>query len=238
MRSFVFDVRITDDTHDVPTVKVMKTATAECVSAEHPESGDDREDSKACFEREVVPLRAELVRAAARLTKGGADAEDLVQDALLRAYRSYGTFTPGSNARAWMHQILRNTWISKHRAAQRRVTEVPMDGLAEPLGDGPGARAAQSAELTSLAAQPDTEVKAAMAALNADFRMVVYLADVEGRPYAEIADMMDTPVGTVMSRLHRGRRQLRLLLGDAARCRRLVGIPQRAHPVEGLRAAG
>ena len=215
----------------------MKPATGERVSVERRKTADDHDDLKACFEREVVPLRAELVRAAARLTNGGADAEDLVQDALLRAYRSYGTFSPGTNARAWMHQILRNTWINTYRAAQRRVTEVPMEGLAVPLG-GAGTRAALSAELTSLAAQPDTEVKAAMAALNADFRMVVFLADVEGRPYAEIADMMDTPVGTVMSRLHRGRRQLRLLLGDAARCRRLVGAPQRAHPMDGLRAAG
>ncbi|MDZ4234360.1 MAG: sigma-70 family RNA polymerase sigma factor [Dietzia sp.] len=188
----------------------------------------------------MAPLRAELLRAAARLTNRGSDAEDLVQDALLRAYRGYGTFSPGTNARAWMHQILKNTWINNYRAAQRRVTEVPMDGVAEQCGDGadPAPTVSRSAELTLIAAQPDTEVQAAMATLNDEFRMVVYLADVEGHSYAEIAEVMDTPVGTVISRLHRARRRLRVLLGDAARRRRLIEAPERLRPVDSLPAAG
>ncbi|MCV7154934.1 sigma-70 family RNA polymerase sigma factor [Mycobacterium pyrenivorans] len=218
----------------------MRSITGQGVSVQSSSAPDECEELRACFEREVVPLRAELLRAASRLTNRGAYAEDLVQDALLRAYRSYGTFSPGTNARAWMHQILKNTWINNYRAAQRRVTEVPMDAVAEQCGGGadPAPTGSRSAELTLIAAQPDTEVQAAMATLNDEFRMVVYLADVEGHSYAEIAEVMDTPVGTVMSRLHRARRQLRVLLGDAARRRRLIEAPERLRPVDSLPAAG
>jgi RNA polymerase sigma-70 factor (ECF subfamily) len=176
-----------------------------------------------CFTRDVVPLRAELLREALRLTHRGADAEDLVQDTVLRAYRSFGTFRPGTNVRAWMYRILKNTWISNYRASQRRLTEVPMEELTEEPVDGVGQQSGIAPpELTVIAAQPDTEVQSAMAALSDEFRMVVYLADVQGYSYAAIADMMNTPVGTVMSRLHRARRQLRVDLGGTVRRRRLV----------------
>ncbi|TFV61488.1 sigma-70 family RNA polymerase sigma factor [Mycobacterium sp. PS03-16] len=166
------------------------------------------------FERDVAPLRAELVRAARRLTVRDADAEDLVQDVMLRAYRSFATFDDGSNVRGWMYQILRNTWVSNYRAAQRRVAEVPTDEIGDQVGG--------ACEAAFLDFEPDSEVYAAMAALREEFRMVVYLADVEGYPYAEVAAMMGTPVGTVMSRLHRARRQLRVALGGTVRRRRLV----------------
>ncbi|MFS0898287.1 sigma-70 family RNA polymerase sigma factor [Mycolicibacterium litorale] len=169
----------------------------------------------------MVPLRAELLRAAMRMTHRPGDAEDLVQDTLMRAYRSFETLRPGTNTRAWMHQILRNTWINNHRAAQRRPAEVPVDDLGEQTSRE-SADCIASAEVAFLAAQPDAEVHAAMAALSDEFRMVVYLADVEGHPYAVVAEMMGTPLGTVMSRLHRARRQLRVLLGGTARRRRLV----------------
>lgn len=176
-----------------------------------------------CFTRDVVPLRAELLREALRLTHRGADAEDLVQDTVLRAYRSFGTFRPGTNVRAWMYRILKNTWISNYRATQRRLTEVPMEEFTEEPADGVGQQSGIAPpELTVIAAQPDTEVQSAMAALSDEFRMVVYLADVQGYPYAAIADMMNTPLGTVMSRLHRARRQLRVDLGGTVRRRRLV----------------
>ena len=176
-----------------------------------------------CFTRDVVPLRAELLREALRLTHRGADAEDLVQDTVLRAYRSFGTFRPGTNVRAWMYRILKNTWISNYRAAQRRLTEVPIEEFTEEPADGVGQQGGIAPpELTVIAAQPDTEVQSAMAALSDEFRMVVYLADVQGYPYAAIADMMNTPLGTVMSRLHRARRQLRVDLGGTVRRRRLV----------------
>ncbi|BBY47631.1 ECF RNA polymerase sigma factor SigH [Mycolicibacterium arabiense] len=178
---------------------------------------------RPCFTRDVIPLRAELLREALRLTHRGPDAEDLVQDTVLRAYRSLGTFRPGTNVRAWMYRILKNTWISNYRASQRRLTEVPMEEFTEGPGDGVVQQSGVAApELTVIAAQPDTEVQSAMAGLSDEFRMVVYLADVQGYPYAAIADMMNTPLGTVMSRLHRARRQLRVDLGGAARRRRLL----------------
>lgn len=175
----------------------------------------------ARFEREIIPLRAELLRTAMRLTRRPSDAEDLVQDTFVRAYRSFATFTPGTNARAWMHQILRTTWINHHRAAQRRPTEVTTEEFPDRFADHPFGMTAP-VDVTVIAAQPDPDVQSAMAALSDEFRMVVYLADVEGHPYAVVAEMMGTPVGTVMSRLHRARRQLRVSLGGSARRRRLV----------------
>jgi RNA polymerase sigma-70 factor (ECF subfamily) len=158
------------------------------------------------------------------MTNRGSEAEDLVQDAMLRAYRSFATFRPGTNARAWMHQILRNTWINRHRASQCRLTEVLTDDFPDRPADVAGQTfsAAVSPEAAVMAAQPDSEVHSAMAALSDEFRMVVYLADVEGYSYAAIADLMDTPLGTVMSRLHRARGQLRVALGGTVRRRRLV----------------
>lgn len=158
-----------------------------------------------------------------RLTGNRFDAEDLVQDALLRAYRSYSTFTAGTNVRAWLHRILKNTWINNYRAAQRRPTEIPTEELTDHLTDGDwSAYRSESAEAAWLAGQPAAELQTAMAELSEDFRLVVYLADIEGHPYAVIADMMATPLGTVMSRIHRARRQLRTELGGTARRRRLV----------------
>jgi len=168
-----------------------------------------------------MPLRPELLRAATRLTGRRCDAEDLVQDVLLRAWRSFATFRPGTNTRAWLHQILRNTWINDYRSRQRRLTEVPMEDHAVEIA-GEAAYGVPSPDAIVVAAQPDSEVLSAMAGLSEDFRMVVYLADVEGYPCAAIAEMMGTPIGTVMSRLHRARRQLRVSLGGTVRRRRLV----------------
>lgn len=191
-------------THDPSLTSIAR-------ASQSPSDADD-------FGRIVLPLRPELLRAAMRLTGRTGDAEDLVQDTLVRAYRSFGTFERGTNSRAWMHHMLKNTWINNHRAAQRRPTEVPIDEV----GAEATSSSAASAEVSYLAGQPDSEVLSAMATLSDEFRMVVYLADVEGHPYAAVARMMGTPLGTVMSRLHRARRQLRAQLGDTARRRRLV----------------
>ncbi|WP_232375379.1 sigma-70 family RNA polymerase sigma factor [Mycolicibacterium baixiangningiae] len=205
----------------VPNVGPMRSVATEDRSSDSTAFDHDTDSLTTRFAIEVIPLRAELLRAAMRMTNRASDAEDLVQDTFVSAYRSFATFSPGTNTRAWMYRILKNTWINNHRAAQRRPSEVPIEDFA----DEPAFHKASStapAEVTFLVAQPDSEVQSAMAALSDEFRMVVYLADVEGYPYAVIADMMGTPLGTVMSRLHRARRQLRVLLGGTARRRRLV----------------
>lgn len=199
----------------------MKTSLTEEMSTDTTVVLSECDELTARFEREVMPLRAELLRAAMRLTNRRPDAEDLVQDALLRAWRSFGTFQPGTNVRAWMHTVLKNSWINNYRATQRRPAEVMTDDVTEPAADQRPADNSP-ADLTLIAAQPDQEVHAAMVELSDEFRMVVYLADVEGYSYAAIADMMGTPLGTVMSRLHRARRQLRGALGGTARRRRLI----------------
>jgi RNA polymerase sigma-70 factor (ECF subfamily) len=199
----------------------MKSPATQSTSPDDTAPGHEKAALTERYLEEVIPLRAELLRAAMRLTNRGSDAEDLVQDTLIRAYRSFGTFRSGTNTRAWMYQILRNTWINNHRATQCRVTEVLTEEFGEePVGHPSGGTV--SAEGAFLAAQPDSEVQAAMSDLSDEFRMVVYLADVEGHPYATVAEMMGTPLGTVMSRLHRARRQLRVQLGGTARRRRLV----------------
>lgn len=185
--------------------------------------GHESDYRTALFVRDVGPLRGELLRAAVRLTNDSAAAEDLVQDAYLRAYRSFDTFSPESNVRAWMYRILKNAWITNYRAMQRRLAEVPTPDLTElevRAGRERGVDAGPEAAL--LARQPDEDVLTAMAELSDEFRIVVYLADVEGYPYATIARMMGTPIGTVTSRIHRARQQLRVQLGSAVCHRRLI----------------
>ena len=183
------------------------------------------------FVRDALPFVDQLYSAALRYTRNNAaDAEDLVQDAMAKAYQSFHQFRPGTNLRAWLYRVLATTYINTYRKEQRRPQEVSADGVRDNFDDAgdfslydqiPHATGA-SAEVEALRHLPDDEVKAALAALPEQFRMAVYLADVEGFSYAEIADIMGTPIGTVMSRLHRGRAALQKALWEYARARGLV----------------
>ena len=177
------------------------------------------------FERDVLPLLPSLYGAALRMTRKPADAEDLIQDTYLRAFRGFGGFQEGTNLKAWLYRILTNSFITTYRKKQRepRTVEGPDDLDEWYLFDRLGARHVQgSAEDEVLDRLPDEAVKAALESLPENFRVPVLLADVEGFSYKEIAEIMDTPIGTVMSRLHRGRKALEKALWDTALERGMV----------------
>src|SRR5438477_1785976 len=178
------------------------------------------------FERDVVPLLSGLYAAALRLTRDPTDAEDLVQETTLRAYRGFGGFQEGTNLRAWLYRILTNSFINNYRKKRREpvTVEGPDDTDEWYLFDRLGASNVEpSAETEVLDKIPDADVKAALEALPEQFRLAVLLADVEGFSYKEIAEMLDIPIGTVMSRLHRGRKALQKALFEFGVERGLVG---------------
>ncbi|CAA9385244.1 MAG: RNA polymerase ECF-type sigma factor [uncultured Nocardioidaceae bacterium] len=181
---------------------------------------ESAEDRALRFERDALPFIDQLYSAAMRMTRNPADAEDLVQETFAKAYSSFHQFKEGTNLKAWLYRILTNTFINSYRKKQRE----PQPSMTEDVEDWQLARAEshtstglKSAEMEALERLADSDVKDALSKLPDDFRLAVYLADVEGFPYKEIAEIMDTPIGTVMSRLHRGRRQLRGMLADYAR---------------------
>ncbi|MEO6879999.1 MAG: sigma-70 family RNA polymerase sigma factor [Mycobacteriaceae bacterium] len=192
----------------------------------------------ARFERDALPLLDQLYGAALRMTRNPADAQDLVQEAYLKAYAAFGSFTAGTNLKAWMYRILTNTYINGYRKKQRQPAQYPTDEITDwQLADAAEhtSRGLRSAEVEALDALPDSDIKDALAELPEDFRMAVYYADVEGFAYKEIAEIMGTPIGTVMSRLHRGRKQLRGLLADVARDRGFVRAETVAAATEAAR---
>ena len=175
-----------------------------------------------------------LYTAALRMTRNPADAEDLVQETYLKAYRAFNSFTEGTNLKAWLYRILTNTYINAYRAKKRRPEESDIDDLENfylyrRLGGLEGAAAGRSAEDEVLDHFTETEVKEAIEALPEQFRMAVLLGDVEGFSYKEIAEILDVPIGTVMSRLHRGRRALQKRLYEFGRQRGLVSEREGTH---------
>jgi RNA polymerase sigma-70 factor, ECF subfamily len=201
----------------MPSDSDASGASAPSSDAGHVETADER---PARFERDAMQYLDQLYAGALRMTRNPADAEDVVQETYAKAYASFHQFTPGTNLKAWLYRILTNTYINSYRKKQRE----PLLSDGERVEDWQLARAEshtsgglKSAEMVALENLPDSDVKEALQQLGPDFRLAVYLADVEGFSYKEIAEIMGTPIGTVMSRLNRGRTQLRGLLADYAR---------------------
>ncbi|MGK9148790.1 sigma-70 family RNA polymerase sigma factor [Plantibacter flavus] len=187
-----------------------------------PEALPAEPDPRSLFEAQALPFIDQLYGAAMRMTKNPSDAQDLVQETFVKAFAAFGQFEQGTNLKAWLYRILTNTYINTYRKKQREPYQGTIDDLEDwQLGgaESISATSSRSAEAEAIDHLPDSDVKNALQAIPEDFRLAVYLADVEGFAYQEIADIMKTPIGTVMSRLHRGRRLLRDLLADYAESR-------------------
>lgn len=177
------------------------------------------QERDARFERDALEYIDQMYGAALRMTRNPSDAEDLLQETFAKAFAAFHQYRPDTNLKAWLYRILTNTYINTYRKKQRE----PQKSHSDEIEDWQIARAAshtstglKSAEVEALENLPDSDIKRALAELPEDRRIAVYMADVEGFPYKEIAQMMGSPIGTVMSRLHRGRAQLRELLADYA----------------------
>jgi RNA polymerase sigma-70 factor (ECF subfamily) len=188
---------------------------------------------QSTFSDQAMEYMSSLYTAALRMTRNPADAEDLVQETYLKAYRAFARFEQGTNLKAWLYRILTNTFINSYRSKKRRPEQTELDEVEDlylyrRLGGLEAVTAGRSAEEEVLDHFTDTDVKAAVDALPEQFRIAVLLADVEGFSYKEIAEITDVPIGTVMSRIHRGRKALQKALVDRGRTRGLVGATDEA----------
>lgn len=184
------------------------------------ETREARSELEARFTRDALPYLDQLYGAAMKMTRNPQDAQDLVQETFAKAFAAFSSFTEGTNLKAWLYRILTNSYINTYRKRQREPYLGAVDELEDwQLGGAESTTAAssRSAEAEAIDRTPATVVTEALNALSEDFRMVVYLADVEGFSYQEIADIIERPIGTVMSRLHRGRAKLRQTLGEYAK---------------------
>ena len=182
---------------------------------------------QANFERDAMQFARQLYSAAMRMTRNRADAEDLVQETYLKAYRAYDSFEEGTNLKAWLYRILTNTYINKYRKESRRPSEVDLGAVEDlylyrRMGSEETAEAARTTEDRVLDSLVESDIKRAVESLPENFRLPVLLADLEGFSYKEIAEILDIPIGTVMSRLHRGRKAMQKRLWEFASQRGLV----------------
>ena len=188
-------------------------------------------NTKDQFTSDAMQYAPQLFSTALRMTRNRIDAEDLVQETYIKGWRSFHTFQEGTNLRAWLFRIMTNTYINKYNAQKRKGTEVELDDVEElflykRLGSIDQSQLSSSAEDQMLELFTDEEVKNALESLPEDFRIPVLLSDVDGFSYKEIAEMLEIPIGTVMSRLHRGRKAMQKMLYEYARDKGLIVEPE------------